>query len=145
MWVWDQFAAVLDYAQSHLVLTLVTVFVATLALSFLHATLTPPPQPAVYRCALPHVFDRHHDMGIEMRCAAIRRSQSCRRLTWTRAAHMSIEDFAGHFAKQACAYTFAMDTYKHQACCKKLAPCVHPDLCVCLPTAWTTPLTSTHS
>ena len=49
MWVWDQVAAVLDYAQSHLALTLVAVFVGTLALSFLHATLTPPPKPAVYK------------------------------------------------------------------------------------------------
>lgn len=52
MWVWDQIAAVLDYAQSHLALTLVAVFVGTLVLSYLHASLTPPPKPAVYRCAV---------------------------------------------------------------------------------------------
>ncbi len=54
MWVWDQVAALFDYAQSHLALTLVAVFVGTLALSFLHASLTPPPKPAVYKCAATH-------------------------------------------------------------------------------------------
>ena len=50
MLVWDQIVALLEYAQTHLVMTLVAVFVGTLALSFLHATLTPPPKPAIYKC-----------------------------------------------------------------------------------------------
>jgi ABC-type transport system involved in cytochrome c biogenesis permease component len=50
MLVWDQIVALFDYAQGHLAVTLVAVFVGTLALSFLHATLTPPPKPAVYKC-----------------------------------------------------------------------------------------------
>ena len=60
MWLWDQLAAVFDYAQSHLAVTLVAVFVGTLALSFLHASLTPPPKPAVYKCAAL----RHGSMSI---------------------------------------------------------------------------------
>ena len=44
----DMLAAVLDYAQSHLVTTLVAVVFGTIALSMLSAALTPPPRPVVY-------------------------------------------------------------------------------------------------
>ena len=44
----DMLAAILDYAQSHLVTTLAAVIIGTIALSLLNAALTPAPKPAVY-------------------------------------------------------------------------------------------------
>ena len=79
MWVWDQLAAVFDYAQSHLAVTLVAVFVGTLALSFLHASLTPPPQPAVYKCAAAHA-------DAPLTCSGFSMPSSCHRTApplWT--------------------------------------------------------------